>query len=378
MSKIIFAIKWNDIKQKNITWSGTPYGLLTSLKHRISNNRVIELSIDYSMLDSFMLKLSNKFYNMISVDNVDMLQRIIESKKVDRIITDNSDDPIIVFSETYTKRLSDTYVFLDCSFDYAYRSYISNYEFSQFVPYAKNKKRSLISRRNRYAMKFYRNCRGIFTMGEWLKKDLIENTGISSSKVHCVGGGCNIDIKKIDDSQKQGNKFLFVGKDFERKNGELVLKAFKKLSENNPGKYQLYIAGPKTWPSKEPITDGVVFLGLKNTTELVEYYNMCDVFVMPSQFEAYGIVFGEALIYGLPCIGRNAFSMKDFIQDGKNGYLLNSKSVDELSDLMKTAITNSNMRNQVISDRDMYIDLYSWNTVVDKILKAIRNDGYGF
>ena len=38
---------------------------------------------------------------------------------------------------------------------------------------------------------------------------------------------------------------------------------------------------------------------------------------MPSYFEAYGLVFIEALTYGLPCIGRNAFEMPNFIQDSE-------------------------------------------------------------
>ena len=50
---------------------------------------------------------------------------------------------------------------------------------------------------------------------------------------------------------------------------------------------------------------------------------MCDVFCMPSYFEAYGLVFVEALTFGLPCIGRNCYEMPYFIEDGKTGLLLN-------------------------------------------------------
>ena len=48
---------------------------------------------------------------------------------------------------------------------------------------------------------------------------------------------------------------------------------------------------------------------------------MCDVFCMPSYFEAYGLVFVEALTFGLPCIGRNCYEMPYFIEEGKTGLL---------------------------------------------------------
>ena len=213
-------------------------------------------------------------------------------------------------------------------------------------------------------------------MGEWLADDLIRNTGLPESKVHCVGGGCNLCSDKIDVSLKKGNKFLFVGKDFERKNGKLVVEAFKRLNHKYKGKFELYIAGPTEWPLLEEKSEKIFFLGLKNTEELVKYYNLCDVFVMPSKFEAYGLVFAEALSYGLPCIGANSFAMCEFIEHGKNGYLLNKNSAEELFRLMELAINNEQMIKYVQEESKKYIDLYSWDTVVRKMLTVMKNDGY--
>ncbi len=184
------------------------------------------------------------------------------------------------------------------------------------------------------------------------------------------GGGCNIDSSKIDTSKKTGNKFLFVGKDFERKNGPLVIEAFRKLHKENPG-YELYIAGPSDVDIHE---DGIHNLGLLSFSQLIEYFNLCDVFVMPSRFEAYGIVFGEALSFGLPCIGRDAYEMPYFIQEGQNGYLLKNKDdADELAGLMKQAIENESMRKYVIANHETYITLYSWDTVVKRMSDFINS-----
>ena len=52
------------------------------------------------------------------------------------------------------------------------------------------------------------------------------------------------------------------------------------------------------------------------------YYNICDVFVLPSRFEAFGIVFVEALCCGLPCIGRNLMEKPNLIQNNETGLLI--------------------------------------------------------
>ena len=97
---------------------------------------------------------------------------------------------------------------------------------------------------------------------------------------------------------------------------------------------------------------------------------------MPSKFEAYGLVFAEALIYGLPVIGRDAFSMLDFVNGDENGYLLKYDSPEELAMLMESAILNDELRKRVISNREKYIEQYSWKSVAKRMLDVMRQDGY--
>lgn len=376
MDCVFFLRKW-DADGKENTWSGTPNGILTALKENTDLKNLMVIDLNYGCVDECALKGTRGFLKILSIDGCDVVERHIESKLANKKLRDiPSKGPIIVFAECQTKRIEDTYVFIDCSVDYAYRCQIQSNEFSKYVPFSQKRKYSLLSMRKSNAQQFYNRCKGIFTMGNWLADDLVDNTGIRREKVHCVGGGANVPKELINSSKKQGNKFLFVGKDFERKNGKLVLDAFSELRNQYGTQFELYIAGPNVWPMKEEIPQGVHFLGLKSTTELAEYFNICDVFVMPSKFEAYGIVFAEALIYGLPIIGRDAFAMKDFVQQGENGFLLESNSVEELAKLMYDAITDSNMRNHVIANKEKYLEKYSWQTVVGRIIDVMRNDGY--
>ncbi len=72
----------------------------------------------------------------------------------------------------------------------------------------------------------------------------------------------------------------------------------------------------------------------------------------------------------------DAYSMREFIQHGENGYLLKGDSSEELALLMESAIKNEAMYYRVKSNREYYVSRYSWNTVVGKMLCVMHKDGY--
>jgi glycosyltransferase involved in cell wall biosynthesis len=226
--------------------------------------------------------------------------------------------------------------------------------------------------------KFYQECAGIFTMSEWLKKDLVQKTGVPEHKVHHVGGGCNVDITQIDDSRRNGKRFLYVGINWKRKNGELVVEAFEKLKTvYSCEALELYVVGPDEKPECIKEQKGIYFLGRLSRNELVEYYNLCDYFVMPSRYEAYGLVFAEALCFGLPCIGKNLCAMPEFIQEGENGYLIENDDADELCNAMgKLFMNGKEMADKLAEKRNFYVEKYSWNSVADRIIDVMRQDGF--
>ncbi|MCY4599647.1 MAG: glycosyltransferase [Acidobacteria bacterium] len=69
------------------------------------------------------------------------------------------------------------------------------------------------------------------------------------------------------------------------------------------------------------VRDAVVFAGAAPDAELPAYYNACDLFVMPSAGEGFGIVFIEALACGKPVIAGDAGGSRDAVLDGGLGRL---------------------------------------------------------
>ena len=82
------------------------------------------------------------------------------------------------------------------------------------------------------------------------------------------------------------------------------------------------------------LRDRVTLAGFVADDQLVDYYNSCDVFAMPSSREGFGIVFLEALACGKPVVGGNKDGAVDALCGGELGVLINPDNVTELADTL--------------------------------------------
>jgi phosphatidyl-myo-inositol dimannoside synthase len=80
------------------------------------------------------------------------------------------------------------------------------------------------------------------------------------------------------------------------------------------------------------VRDCVILAGFVPDHELADYYNLCDLFAMPSKGEGFGIVYLEALACGKPTIGGNQDGAIDALCNGELGVLVNPDSIDEIGD----------------------------------------------
>lgn len=80
------------------------------------------------------------------------------------------------------------------------------------------------------------------------------------------------------------------------------------------------------------VRDCVIFAGFVPDHELADYYNLCDLFAMPSKGEGFGIVYLEALACGKPTIGGNQDGAIDALCHGELGVLVNPDSIDEIAE----------------------------------------------
>lgn len=354
MEKLTYLVHWG--KNKETAWSGTNYSLYKAL-------------CKYYQVDDINLK----FPKLISV----FMHRIL---RLDWFAGGFYELQYFRRKHKYLKgKVLQMSGIVDA--DSETQSYIYNDLSVSYVEYMKDKLPKvfavsdfqhanpvLIHKQAVAQAKFYETCSAIFCMGHWLQKFLVDN-GLPESKVVYVGGGVNIDSSLIQPRNKTKNKILFVGKDFKRKGGYVTYEAFRLLREQGEN-VELYVAGPATNPIQNP-TEGYHYMGLVNFDAVAELFNKCDIFCMPSYFEAYGLVFIEALTFGLPCIGRDCYEMPYFIEEGKTGLLLKEDNPQELASLMKKTLQDDSFKKNVAARHDHYLEEYSWDAVARRMKEAM-------
>lgn len=78
----------------------------------------------------------------------------------------------------------------------------------------------------------------------------------------------------------------------------------------------------------------VTAVGFVQDDELCNYYNLCDVFVMPSKLEGFGIVYLEALACGKPVLGGNQDGAIDALCQGQMGALVGPDNIEEIGSVI--------------------------------------------
>lgn len=362
MRKLVYICQWGKNREK--AWSGTYLSLYNAL------NRYYSL-MDYEIYSSFWTQLRTYIYKKWGFFKYDFFYSDIvkfnHSKKAKALC----DVCTLQFSELELNESVHSYIYQDMNIHFIKNCILNDENLKNY--FRKDVSTAILEKRLRKQAEYYQKCNGIFVMGDWLKQYMINNMHIDASKIHSVGAGYDIDITRRDFSNRESNKILFVGRDFERKGGYLLVEAFKILRSKYQNDAELYIVGPDNNVINEHI-DGIHFVGAANSKELVKYYNMCDVFCMPSYLEPFGKVFVEALCYALPVIARDSFAAPEIIDDRQNGRLVKEDNPEKLAEMMYDLLHNDEIKQYVLSHADSYCEKYSWDSVAKRISDEINKD----
>ncbi len=223
----------------------------------------------------------------------------------------------------------------------------------------------------------FRACTGILSMSQWYANWLTDVVGVSPNKIHVVGGGLNaqpVRRRNRRPDPRTGSpqkRLLFVGRDFWRKGGDLVVEAVGALRRSGAGDYRLTVVGPTTWPLEGAPPDWVDFKGSLSPAEVSELWLEHDVFVLPSRFEAYGLTFLEARASGLPCVGRRAFAMPELVPDGAGALVAEESGAEDLAAAIHAVSTDEALAERVARDAPLVARENSWPAVAGRMLDVI-------
>ena len=166
---------------------------------------------------------------------------------------------------------------------------------------------------------------------------------------------------------------LFVGSGFKRKGLKYVIDAFPFIKDK---KIKLLVAGKgkarkyQKLAKDNGITDKIIFAGVyKNIQEI---YAAGDIFVFPSEYDAFGTACLEAMASGLPVIASKTSGVSEILTHGKDGFVINHPiNAQEIAHYIHLLLEEEK-RGQMGTAARQKAELYSFEANVEKTLRIYQ------
>ena len=215
----------------------------------------------------------------------------------------------------------------------------------------------------------------VCVQSELVRKSLLEDYGLPAEHVTVIGGGVNLgSLPEL--TKRPLNRpptALFIGLEFYRKGGDLVLKAFAQARAVVPDAQLLFVTNDAI-PSNLPRKGVKVISSIWDRKEFLKLYSMADVLVSPSRLETWGDVILEAMAFGLPCIGVIGQAMEEIIRNGETGLLIPPEDVTALADAFIRIFQHPLLCRQMGQEgRHIIAEEFTWNNVVNRLMPILES-----
>lgn len=219
-------------------------------------------------------------------------------------------------------------------------------------------------------------CQWLFPRSEWCARSLMEDYGVPREKIVVTGAGPNFDEPPPERKGYDGRTLLFVGRDWARKNGALVVEAFRRARMKRSD-IILKIVGPSVPPRGETkCVAGVEWIGSldgERRGELLKLYSEASLLLFPSRFEPFGIAMLEAMAAGCPVIAKADFAAPEVIVEGRTGSLLSHDDPELLASKILYWLDHPEALARAGAEaRRVVRESYNWDVAARRVISAFR------
>lgn len=227
------------------------------------------------------------------------------------------------------------------------------------------------------------NCTAAIYPSEWAARSAIEDYHADSRKVHVVPFGANVkapprDVvaRSIEGSKFEPFRILFIGRDWKRKGGDIVLRTCEMVQRDRIP-LRLDLVGLDDVP--EPLPTYAVNHGVleKNNDEkndrLQELLMQAHLLFVPSRAENYGMAFCEAAAYGVPSLSTDIGGIPTVVRTGETGFSLPADSPPEAyAQAIHECISHPKRYAELAwSARRFYDSALNWDAFGEKLIAIL-------
>lgn len=197
----------------------------------------------------------------------------------------------------------------------------------------------------------------IFTVSKYSKGDIAKHYNISDSKIIVTYNAVNSEFKPLEKATRKKVRTKYGIKNHKyvlsvcnlqpRKNLVRLIRAFRMMKEEKPGKEQLVIVGKKAWMFNDILKEAlgnsndIIFTDYVPEEDLIRLYNDASCFIYPSYFEGFGIPPLEAMACGTPVAVANATSLPEVVGDA--GLYFDPYNETEIKDTIKVLLSDEEL-----------------------------------
>lgn len=176
----------------------------------------------------------------------------------------------------------------------------------------------------------------------WVADSLVADYGVEPERIEIIPPGIDTTLWVPTEPPPGPVRILFVGGDFWRKGGDVLLDAFATLP---PGTAELRLVTQERPPRQPGVT---VYNGLTpNGPQLRELFRTSDVFALPSRSETFGIAAIEAGAAALPVVVATVGGLADLVVDGVTGLAVRPGHRDDLATALARLVADGELRRRL-------------------------------
>lgn len=212
-------------------------------------------------------------------------------------------------------------------------------------------------------------------------RDYAQRAGASLEKIRVVYNGTDVDrffpseagvmeIRKRHNVSLNSKLLLFVGDLAFHKGLDVFIRAIPRILECDPTVMALVVGEGSERDNllalcdELGLQDRVIFVGRIANAELPPYENSCDLFVMPSRDESFGVAVIEAMACGKPVVGTAVGGLVETIKDNQTGLLVEPDNVGQLAETIVRVLMDESLASRLGANARREIETaFSWVTV---------------
>lgn len=261
-----------------------------------------------------------------------------------------------------------------------------------FIPWLLGKKFVSTLHVNDLVRRFeYKNATRLIAISEETKRYAIAKFGYKESQIDLVYHGVpkrfsnpipTIDISNYKKKFNIPNSKIIVGlvASIEKRKGhDILIKAVEQLPEETRNRIVVfflgsYKSGPYNW-LENLIENSLIKKNIvwEQYQDPKPYYDIFDIFVLPSRLEGFGLVVIEAMLANCCVIRSNTEGANDQIEHRATGFIFENEDIFELSNIISEVVLNDTLRKSIAQrGREYALKNFTSDIMAENTIKVYK------